>query len=302
MMSGSSIIRELADIIDNFSPVEGVNATLIPGVNILRYSAPSAPTPTVYEPCLCVVAQGEKRAMLEDEVFFYTPSQYLVASVDLPVTGQVTRASRAEPYLCLQLKIDALVVNDIMVQSGLQMNASDVSHRGLYVDHLDEGLLESVMRLARLLNTPQDIPVLDPLIKREIYYRLLMGELGEVVRQIATTGSNMHRIARVIRILKSDFSHSISVDDMAGWAGMSVSSFHQHFKSVTAMSPLQYQKQLRLLEARRLMLAQMADAASASFQVGYESPSQFSREYARMFGAPPMTDIKRLRAEGAIVS
>jgi AraC-like DNA-binding protein len=234
--------------------------------------------------------------LLGEETYRYGASQYLVVSVDLPLSGCVVEATVDKPYLGFKLNLDPRQLCDIIIdQTSPIASKQENSVRGLFVSTADTPLLDCALRLTRLLDTPQDIPILAPMIIREIYYRLLIGEQGESVHQIATSGSNMQRIAEVIKRIKTDFAKPMRVENLAGKANMSASSFHHHFKEVTSMSPLQYQKQLRLLEARRLMLAENSDAANAAYQVGYESSSQFSREYSRMFGAPPIKDIERLR-------
>jgi len=207
----------------------------------------------------------------------------------------VTEATPDKPYLGFKLNLDPVQLCDIIAQIQPNTGKKENSVRGLFVSNADVALVDCAIRLTRLLDTPQDIPFLDPMMIREIYYRLLIGEQSEAVRQIATSGSTMQRIAEMIKLLKANFTESLRVEDLAEQANMSAASFHRHFKKVTSMSPLQYQKQLRLLEARRLMLTENADATHAAYQVGYESPSQFSREYSRMFGAPPIKDIERLR-------
>ncbi len=234
--------------------------------------------------------------MLGEETYCYGASQYLVVSVDLPLSGFVVEATPDKPYLGFKLNLDPRELCDIIAQTNPSARQKEDSVRGLFVSTADAPLLNCAIRLTRLLDTPQDIPMLAPMIVREIYYRLLIGEQGEAVRQIATSGSNMQRIAEVIQLIKADFTQPMRVEDLADRVSMSPSSFHYHFKQVTSMSPLQYQKQLRLLEARRLMLAENSNATSAAYDVGYESPSQFSREYSRLFGAPPSRDIARLKS------
>lgn len=273
----------------------GVHKTDINKLEFTRESSPSTVIHGVYEPILAIVVQGKKEALLGEETYRYGAGQYLVVSVDLPLSGFVVEATPDKPYLGFKLNLDPAQLCDIIAQIKPGTRKKENSVRGLFVSNASAPLLDCAIRLTRLLDTPQDIPILAPMIIREIYYRLLMGEQGEAVRQIATSGSNMQRIAEVIKLIKADFTKPMRVEDLAAQVSMSVSSFHHHFKEVTSMSPLQYQKQLRLLEARRLMLAENSDAANAAYQVGYESPSQFSREYSRMFGAPPITDIQRLR-------
>jgi len=248
----------------------------------------------VSTPMLAIVVQGKKGAALGEEIYRYGEAQYLVVSVDQPITGFIIEATSDRPYLGFKLDLDPRELCEIIVRTPAIADKKETSVRGFFVSTADLSLLDCALRLTRLLDTPQDIPILAPMIIREIYYRLLIGEQSEAVRQIATSGSNMQRIATVIQSIKVDFTRPMRVADLAEQASMSPSSFHHHFKQVTSMSPLQYQKQLRLLEARRLMLAENYNAITAADRVGYESPSQFSREYARLFGAPPIQDIERL--------
>jgi AraC-like DNA-binding protein len=291
------MIETLADIIDKNSSADGVSETAVPGMHCLRYSAPNMSTPSVYMPSLCVIAQGTKEVLLESEIYRYEPSQFLAVSVDLPLIGNVTEASPEKPYLCLVLDIDPRQLSDLIPHVDAAPDAAP--ERGLFVGRIDAPLLDSVLRLAKLLDTPADIPMLAPMAFREIYYRLLRGEHGRRVAQIGVPDSHTYRIARVLQTIKTEFTRSLRVEELAELANMSASSFHQHFKAVTAMSPLQYQKRLRLMEARRILLAEESDAAAAAYRVGYESPSQFSREYSRMFGAPPMRDVMTLRETSA---
>jgi len=255
----------------------------------------STPLHQVCEPLLVMIVQGEKTVLLGEETYPYGVAQYLVISVDLPLSAFVVEATPEKPYLAFKLKLDLRQLCDILAETKAIASNKENSVKGLFVSNADAPLLDCALRLTRLLDTPQDIPILSPMIIREIYYRLLMGEQGEAVRQIATSGSTMQRIAEAIKLINANFTKLMRVEDLARHASMSASSFHYHFKAVTSMSPLQYQKQLRLLEARRLMLTEDSDASSAAYRVGYESASQFSREYSRLFGAPPIGDIKRSR-------
>lgn len=273
----------------------GAHQTAISQLEFMRESSASTAICGVSEPILAIVIQGKKEALLGEEAYQYGAAQYLVVSVNLPLSGLVTEATPDKPYLGFKLNLDPVQLCDIIAQIQPQAEKKENSVRGLFVSNADVTLIDCAIRLTRLLDTPQDIPFLAPMMIREIYYRLLIGEQSEAVRQIATSGSNMQRIAEVIKLLKANFTKSLRVEDLAEQANMSAASFHRHFRKVTSMSPLQYQKQLRLLEARRLMLVENADATHAAYQVGYESPSQFSREYSRMFGAPPIKDIERLR-------
>ncbi len=290
--------KELAALVARHTDGKGDGAahkTEINQLEFMRESDASTAIRGVCEPILGIVVQGKKEVLLSEETYCYGTAQYLVVSVDLPICGFAVEATPDQPYLGFKLNLDPVQLCDIIAQTNPGMGKKENSVRGWFISDADTPLIDCAIRLTRLLNTPQDISFLAPMIIREIYYRLLWGEQGEAVRQIATSGSNMQRIAEVIKLLKADFTKPLRVEDLAEQANMSPSSFHRHFKEVTSMSPLQYQKQLRLLRARHLMLADNAGATHTAYQVGYESPSQFSREYSRMFGAPPIKDIGRLR-------
>ncbi|WP_172657255.1 AraC family transcriptional regulator [Myxosarcina sp. GI1] len=288
--------RELGTLITRHteSKGNGFHQTDIEQLEFARDSATKTIC-TMYKPALAIVVRGKKKVLLGEETYYYGAGQYLVVSVDLPARGFIIEATPDKPYLALVLSLSPTQLCDLIAQIQPIKSKKENSVRGWCVNNIDTPLIDCAIRLTRLLDTPQDIPFLAPLIIHEIYYRLLTGEQGEAVRQIATSESNMQRVARAIAFIKSDFAQSLRIEELADRANMSPSSFHRHFKQVTSMSPLQYQKQLRLLEARRLMLADNADATNAAYQVGYESPSQFSREYSRMFGAPPIRDIERLK-------
>ncbi|NJL80909.1 MAG: AraC family transcriptional regulator [Richelia sp. RM2_1_2] len=290
--------QELADLLTRHTDGKGCgfHQTNIDKLQFGRETSVATKLHGVSEPMLAIVVQGKKKALLGEESYSYGEAQYLAISVDLPISGFITEATPDRPYLGFKLNLDERQLCDIITNQ-IKLNASKKKNSvvGFFVSTADAPLLDCALRLTKLLDTPQDIPMLAPMIIREIYYRLLIGEQGEAVRQIATSGSHMQRIAEAIKLIKADFTQPIQVEELAGLTKMSPSSFHHHFKKVTSMSPLQYQKQLRLLEARRLMLAENSNAANAAYQVGYESPSQFSREYSRMFGAPPIKDIERLR-------
>jgi AraC-like DNA-binding protein len=289
---------ELATIVERFSRAgEGAQPTAIPGVNCIRFSELNARLPSVYTPCVCFIVQGRKRVLLDTETYDYRPSQFLAVSVDLPVIGEVTEGSVDKPYLCLQVELDQVQLAELLIQANAVTAQQGTTPRGMFVGKVDPALGDCALRLARLLEAPQDIPLLAPMIKRELYYRLLTGAHAATIMQLARAGSSMQRIAMALRELKSNFAKPVRIEDLATRIGMSVSSFHAHFKAVTAMSPLQYQKRLRLMEARQIMLAEQRDAASTAYLVGYESPSQFSREYARVFGNPPGRDIQQLAGE-----
>ncbi|PCI86896.1 MAG: AraC family transcriptional regulator CmrA [Hyphomicrobiales bacterium] len=286
--------HELASIIDQYAVVEGLNQTIIPQVSLLKISTPDIPVPCIYQPCICFIAQGQKQVMLENHHYRYSPSEYLIISVELPLMSQILKASESEPYLMLKIDIDLQQLSELLILIGHPADLNKKTQRGIFVGKSDAAMADSVLRLARLLSTPDDIPVLAGQTMREIYYRLLQSDYGAMVAQTALKGSHMQNISLAIQKIKSEFETHISIDKLAGLSGMSISSFHAHFKAVTAMSPLQFQKSIRLIEARNLMLVNELDAASTAYKVGYESPSQFNREYARMFGKPPMQDISNL--------
>jgi len=269
--------------------------TGIPGLSLHQRSEPSPPISIMYEPRICVVAQGVKRVLLGDDTYVYDAHHFLITSVDLPTVVQIINASREKPYLGLVLKLDQREISQLMVDSNLPPPRPQQSSRAMATGEVTLPLLTAFQRLIDLLDEPEDIPILAPIIQREIFYRLLMGDQGARLRQMASAGSQSQQIARAIGWLKGNFAKQLRIDDLAAQANMSTSTFHHHFRAVTAMSPLQYQKWLRLNEARRLMLAENQDATTAAFHVGYESPSQFSREYSRLFGDSPLRDVTNLR-------
>ena len=297
----SNKCAELAAFINRYTAGkgDGLHPTDIATLEFARESITGTMLHGVSTPMLAIVVQGKKGAALGEEIYRYGEAQYLVVSVDQPISGFIIEATPDRPYLGFKLDLDPRELCEIIaIQTPAIVGKKETSVRGFFTSTADVSLLDCALRLTRLLDTPQDIPILAPMMVREIYYRLLIGEQSEAVRQIATSGSNMQRIAAVIQDIKVDFTKPMRVADLAEKASMSPSSFHHHFKQVTSMSPLQYQKHLRLLEARRLMLAENYNAITAADRVGYESPSQFSREYARLFGAPPIQDIERLLSVG----
>lgn len=287
--------RELAALTFKYSEGDGIHATAVPGLSCIRLCAPNMKLPAVYQPSICVILQGAKQVLLEEEIYRYAPPDFLAVSVDLPLVGQVTEASADRPYLCLQIEIDPRQIGELIAQMDDAARLRGETTRGLFVGKLDGATQEAVLRLTRLLETPRDIRLLAPMMLRELHYRLLSSEYGPAIAQMAIPSTNTHRIGQAIRRIKANLASPVRVEELAAAASMSPSSFHQHFKAVTAMSPLQYQKRLRLMEARHILLAENIDAASTAYRVGYESVSQFSREYARMFGAPPMRDIEGIR-------
>ena len=299
MFAAQPQLTELVELLHACTPTDGIHATNLPGVCAIRMSQPGEElAQTLHHPAVCLIAQGAKRVMLRDELFTYDPSRVLVFSVDLPISAQVTQASPSEPYLCFRLDIDPVQVADLVMQAAPAARGAGDASRGLFLTSVTAELLDAVVRLMRLMRSPQDVALLAPLAVREIYIRLLQGPEGERLAGIGRADAHVSRVAKAIAWLKENHSEPLRIEDLARRVHMSASSFHQHFRGLTAMSPLQYQKQLRLQEARRLMLAEGADAATASHRVGYESPSQFSREYARQFGASPVRDIQRLKQGG----
>lgn len=268
----------------------------IPGLMFMRLDEPALNSCSVYEPCVAVIVQGSKRVVLGDESLSYGEDRYLITSMDLPVKTELMQASPERPYLAVALRLDWRDIASLMLEMPpATARRPEPDSRAMTTGALTAPLLEAFDRLLALLDQPEDIPALAPLIRREIHYRLLAGEAGARLRQIATVDTQSHQVARAIAQLNARFAEPLRVETLARESGMSPTTFHHHFKSLTAMSPLQYQKQLRLTEARRLMLSERLDAATAAFRVGYESPSQFSREYRRLFGAPPSRDIADLR-------
>lgn len=289
-------LAKLASAIERHTAADGSYHTAVPALRLSRFSAPSDVVGTVYEPSLCLVARGAKEVLLAGEAYRLDPARVLLVSVDLPVAARVVEASPGRSYLAVRVALDPAVAGEILAD-GTADSALGPPERGLAVTPVEPPLLDAVSRLVSLLDSPQDVGPLAPLVLREITYRLLTGPQGSRLRQIAAAGGPARRIARAIRWLKDHFSDPLRVGSLARHVRMSPSAFHLHFKNVTAMSPLQYQKRLRLQEARRLMLGEGLDAAEAAFRVGYESPSQFSREYRRMFGAPPRRDVTAVKVE-----
>lgn len=270
----------------------------IPSLMFFRREQPRPPVICLVEPSIILVVQGEKQMLVGGEAFPYDIHRFLITSLDLPANSEVMAASLEKPCLGLALKLDLRVIAELVAQGGqpLPVERSTDRGTGIGLGTVTPVLLGSFKRLLDLLDEPESIPVLAPLIIREIHYRLLRSEQAARLWQIASVGSQGHRIAKAIDWLKLNYARTLRVEDLAAHVQMSTSSLHQHFRQLTAMSPLQYQKWLRLSEARRLMLNKNLDAASAAFGVGYESPSQFSREYTRLFGAPPRRDIEGLRS------
>jgi AraC-like DNA-binding protein len=291
--------KDLARKIAAHIRMDGKEATGVPGLSLYRKSAPTQCTSAAYEPELIVFVQGEKRINVGGTTLECNESTFLLTSIDMPVVSQVTKASREEPILALMLKLEMPMVREILSQEEFHVPEAVSATRGMAVGESSVELLDACSRLLDLLDAPQDIPFLSNLIQREVIYRLLRGPRGENLRAIATLGEQSNRTAKAVAWLRENYAKPLRVEDLASVAQMGVSTLHHHFRSLTAMSPLQYQKQLRLHTARVRMLTDGMDAASAAFEVGYESPSQFSREYSRFFGQPPMRDIKARQLTGA---
>jgi AraC-like DNA-binding protein len=265
------------------------------GLRLRRASSPTETGHGVSYPAFCVIAQGSKEVLLGEDLYRYDPAHYLITTAALPITTRIPEASKERPFLNLLLRLDPILVGSVMVEASHPAPRSHSAVRAIDVSPLDAGLLDAVVRLVRLLDSPTEARFLAPLVTREIVYRLLMGEQGGRLRHTAVLGGHSHLIARALERLRKDFDRPLRIEDIARDLGMSVSGFHHHFKAVTAMSPLQFQKQVRLQEARRLMLGEDLDAASAGYRVGYGDASHFTREYKRLFGAPPARDVERLR-------
>ena len=287
--------EELVERMARALPADGVSE-VFPGLVLGRSSRLTEQLHTVFQPAFCVIAQGSKQVLLGEEGFRYDPMHYLISTVALPIVSQVVEASEERPYFSLRLDLDTALVASVIMESGIEVKKGDAGVKAMDVSSMDADMLDAVVRLARLLDTPDEMQVLAPLIIREIVYRLLRGEQGARLGHLLATGGDTRRISKAVEQLRENFDQPLRIESIARALGMSVSGFHHHFKSVTTMSPLQFQKQIRLQEARRLMLGEDLDAASAGFRVGYEDPSYFSRDYKKLFGAPPQRDIARLRS------
>lgn len=290
---------ELVRLLDRRTGSDGMHETAVPELKLYRFSRPTDPLHVLYEPAVFVVVQGRKHVTLGDETYVYDRSQYLTVSMDLPVVASVVEASPEEPYLCMTLNVDPRDLAALIVETRQQLPRDDHDGRALYVSPLRAPLLECFLRLVRLLDATEDIPVLAPLILREIDYRLLHSEQFGRLAQMAIGDGRLRRVSGAIAWIKEHFAEPLQIEALAKQVNMSPSALHHHFKAVTAMSPVQYQKRLRLGQARCLLLAGAPNAEAVAYDVGYASASQFSREYARMFGQPPRRDAERLRADAS---
>ena len=286
--------EELIEQIARAVPSDGYVEPL-QGLHLGRLSKPLQAIHGVLEPSFCVIGQGSKEIFLGDSCYRYDPFHYLLATIELPSVGQVLDASKEQPYLSLRLELPAALVSSVMVEAGYVSPSRYADVRAIVVSQLDMNLLNAVVRLVKLLDSPAEARVLMPLITREIIYRLLLGDQGDRLCHLALLGGYTPNIARAIMRIRQDLDQPLRIEQLALELGMSVSGFHHHFKAVTALSPLQFQKQIRLQEARRLMLSEDLDVASAAYRVGYNDASYFNREYKSIFGTPPMRDVQRLR-------
>ena len=292
-------IQALNDLAEKIGKLLGTSAELateVPGLTLYRNTALTAPNPCMYEPSILVIPRGKKRIELAKNSYVFGQDKFLLTSVELPIISQVIVASSKTPYLAFFLKLDMGIVRDVLHAEEVKIPSPPVGTRGMVLGNATPALLTSCCRMVDLLESPEDIPFFGKLLQREIIYRLLQGAQGDRLRSVATLGDQSHRTAKAVTWLRENFEKPLKVDELASIAGMSRSTLHHHFRGLTAMSPLQFQKHLRLHAARQKMLIDELDAASAAFEVGYESPSQFNREYKRFFGKPPIRDVQSLRA------
>jgi AraC-like DNA-binding protein len=287
---------ELVELLERRTGSDGGHETAIPDLTLWRFSRPTVPTPGIQQPAVYVVVQGRKHVEVGGKTYVYDPSQYLAVSLELPVLWRVVEASPDAPYLCMTLRVDARELAALLLEIGQPAPRDHHDRRALFVSPLEAPLLDGFLRLVRLLDAPGDIPVLAPLILRELYFRLLQGEQQGRLAEIAIGDGRVRRVAEAIAWIKAHYAQPLRVEELAKRVNMSSSALHGHFRAVTGVSPIQYQKRLRLEEARRLLLAGATSAEAVAYEVGYASGSQFSREYVRLFGEPPRRDAERLRA------
>lgn len=289
-----TLLPELRTRIRDQCATEGRHAPPLPRVTLLRSDTPTQPTRVLYDPVVCFIAQGAKQVTLENQTFNYDAGHYLVCSVALPVIGAISEASPAAPYLAISIALNPDLLSSVLLDMHGPTGPAD--RAGMAVSPIDAQLLDPITRLLRLLDRPRDIPMLAPLIERELLYLLLSGPQGPLLRQITLRDSRLAQVDRAIAWIRANYDQPLRIDHLAEVAGMSPSSLHRHFRAVTALSPLRYHKRVRLIEARRRLMTESKGAATTGFSVGYDSPSQFTRDYARLFGAPPARDLARLRA------
>jgi AraC-like DNA-binding protein len=292
----SQVLKELADTIGKAMGRSAELSNVVPGLALYQNTTPTAPNHCTYEPSLLIVSQGKKRVDFGRQSHVFGELTFLLTSIALPIVSRACAASVEKPYLAFFLKLDMGMVRDVLHTEEVRVPPPPVGTRGMVLGKVTVELLKPCLRVVQLLDTPQDAPFFGKLLQREIIYRLLQGAQGDRLRSVATLADQSYRTARAVTWLRENFKKTLNVDELASLAGMSRSTLHHHFRGLTAMSPLQFQKQLRLHTARQKVLTEELDAASAAFEVGYESPSQFNREYKRFFGSPPMRDIHALRA------
>lgn len=290
---GPAMLEAMSALMTRIATADGIWATGIPRLSFIRYSTPHRPMPAHYPPCFCLIVQGSKAIAFGDDRLVYDAARFVVAAVDLPVTGVVLDATEEKPYLCVMLEIETQELASLLLDTETPDLDEDASRRGLFLGETTSLFVEAVWRLMRLLDAPGDIRALAPLAEREVLYRLLQSNAGGRLARLVAGNGPANRIARSIAWLRGHYDEPLRVGSLAAASNMSASAFHLHFKRVTAMSPRQYQKLLRLQEARRLLMTDTVDAATAGYRVGYQSPSQFSREYRRAFGASPAADSRQ---------
>ncbi len=290
-----NILEKLKNEITQLTKNGELYTTAISGLSLFRRTEPTEPLNIIYEPSLCVIAQGEKSISLNEDTFIYNANNYLLTSVHVPIIAQIIKASPQEPYLGLRIKLNYQEIAKMIMDYNLSISVKHQSINAVATGKMNKTILSTILRIVCLLKTEKDITVLAPLMQKELIYHLLNAEQGWQLKEIVSQRSRSQQIAKVINWLKENYMQSFHIQDLAHMAGMSVSTFHQHFRNLTQLSPLQFQKQLRLQEARLLMFEKHYNAADAAFRVGYESPSQFNREYRRLFGETPLKDISKLR-------
>jgi AraC-like DNA-binding protein len=291
----AALCAELAAVLEQRTGVDGAHETPMPQLTLWRFSNPTEPAHILQQPAVYVVVQGRKQVTVGNETYIYDPSQYLAVSLEVPAVGHVVEASPDAPYLCMTLRMDARELAALIVETGRPAPRDDHDGRALFVSSLQAPMLDGFLRLVRLLDAPQDIPVLAPLILRELHFRLLQGEHGGRLAEIAIGNGRLRRVAGAIGWIKKHYAEPLQIEALAKRVNMSASALHGHFRAVAGVSPIQYQKHLRLQEARRLLLSGATSAEAVAYEVGYASASQFSREYGRLFGQPPRRDAERMR-------
>jgi AraC-like DNA-binding protein len=293
----AALCAQLAGLLERRTGSDGGHETAVPELTLWRFSNPTEPAQVIQQPAVYVVVQGRKQVTVGDETYVYDPSQYLAVSLELPAVGHVVEARPDAPYLCLTLRVDPRELAALLVETGRPAPHDDHDGRALFVSALEAPLVDGLLRLVRLLDAPQDIPVLAPLVLRELHYRLLQGEQQGRLAEMAIGDGRLRRVAGAIAWIKEHYAEPLQIEALAKRVNMSPSALHGHFRAVAGVSPIQYQKRLRLQEARRLLVSDATSAEAVAYEVGYASASQFSREYVRLFGQPPRRDAERMRAD-----